>query len=215
MANKFSDNLKGMMVNLNAGLLFPFMLNPQPITIKKDVTWEIEEVPGLPAPLHYYQSGGLKTISFELFFDASEAAVSSGHTAIKDPTGTLGMESILESFLYPQATELSDFSLKKLIKQNKFVSPPIVFLVIGFRFWQGYVSSAPIEETKFDKLLFPTQFKAPIEFNVVEDGVINDINTGVRNSLSLLRSSLNAIDIVTNTVDNSINFDSFDFSIAL
>ena len=215
MAKQFSNNLKGMMVNLNAGLLLPFMLNPQPITLKKDVSWEIEEIPGLPAPLHYFQSGGLKTISFELFYDSSDAAVSSGHTVLKDPAGTLGFESILESFLYPQATELNDFTLKKLIKQNKFVSPPIIFLIIGFRFWQGYLTSAPIEETKFNRNLFPTQFKTQIDFSVVEDGVINDINTGVRNSLSLIRSSLNAIDLVNNTVNNTANFDSFDFSIGL
>ena len=209
--------MRGMMVNLDAGLMLPFMLNPQPITHTKSVTWETEEVPGLPAPIHYFQSGGVKTISFDLFFDGSEAGRSSGHFSVVDPTGTLGSESIIESFLYPQAVSVKskEFSVKSLIRRKKFVSPPAVYLLLGYRFWKGYLSSAPMVETKFDKNLFPTQFTTSIEFVVVEDGIINELNTGSRNTLALLKSSLNAIDQLVNLPNANALQGAFAFSIPL
>ena len=191
---------KGMLLNLNAGLMLPFMLNPRPITQRKNVSWDIEEIPGLPAPIHYYQSGGQKVITFDLFYDASEAGVSSGHFNFVDLIGTMGIQSIIESFLYPQAYELKDISIRRLINQNKFVAPPLMYLVLGFRFWKGYLMSAPMEENKWNKNLFPTQFSTSIEFSVVEDGVINEINTGTRNTAALIKSSLNSLEILEDKV---------------
>ncbi len=206
---------KGMLVNLNAGLMLPFMLNPRPISQRKSVTWDIEEIPGLPAPIHYYQSGGQKVITFDLFFDASESGVSTGHFSFVNAIGTTGIQNILESFLYPQALELKDIDLKRLVNQNKFTAPPLVYLVMGFRFWKGYLMSAPMEETKWNSNLFPTQFTTSIEFSVVEDGVINEINTVTRNTTALIQSALNAIQLVEDRSQDGLDFADFNFVISL
>lgn len=206
---------KGMLVNLNAGLLLPFMLNPRPITQQKSVSWDIEEIPGMPAPIHYFQSGGQKTLTFELFYDASQAGVSSGNYSFVDPIGTLGIQNIIESFLYPQALEVSDIKIKRLVNQNRFVSPPLVYLIIGFRFWKGYLMSAPMEETKWNSNMFPTQFTTNIEFSVVEDGVINELNTASRNSSALIKSALNAIQLAEDRSQDGIDFADFNFVISL
>lgn len=203
------------MVNIEAGLLLPFMLNPQPITHNKAVTWDIEEIPGLPAPIYYYQSGGAKTISFQLFYDTSSSDVSSGFFRTVLPIQAKGFEAILESFLYPQSVDFSNFRLSSLAKQRKFISPPLVTLIIGYRFWQGYVTAAPIEETRFDNSLRPIQFTSQIEFSVVEDGVINQINTLSRNAMALSQSAISLIDTVANPIENSADFTDFNFSISL
>jgi len=215
MATRDFNIMKGMMVNLEAGLLLPFMLNPQPITHSKAVTWDIEEIAGLPAPIYYYQSGGAKTISFQLFYDTSNVGAGLGAFSTVSSQGTLGFEAILESFLYPQSVDFSDFKLSSLARQRKFIAPPLVTLVIGLRFWKGYVMAAPMEETRFDKSLTPLQFTSQIEFSVVEDGVINDLNTTARNSRALLQSAINSIDVVSNAVENSADLIDFNFSISL
>lgn len=206
---------KGMLVNLDAGLMLPFMLNPRPINISKRVSWDIEEIPGLPAPIYYYQSGGQKTITFDLFYDTSEAGVSSGHFSFVNPMGATGVQSILESFLYPQFLDLKNPTKKAIINQNKFISPPLVYLVIGFRFWKGYLMSAPTEETKWNKNLFPTQFTTSIEFGVVEDGVIDKLNTVTRNTNALLQSALNAVTLAEDRAQDGFDFADFNFVISL
>lgn len=206
---------KGLLVNLDAGLMLPFMLNPRPITHNKRVSWDIEEIPGLAAPIYYYQSGGQKTITFDLFYDASAAGVSSGHFSFVNPTGVVGIESILESFLYPQFLELKNPSIKSVLQQNKFVAPPLVYLVMGFRFWKGYLMAAPMEETKFNQNLFPTQFSTSIEFGVVEDGVIDQLNTVGRNTAALVQSAINTAEFVQNSVQDGLDFANFDFKISL
>ncbi|QQO97374.1 hypothetical protein Molly5_89 [Maribacter phage Molly_5] len=181
---------RGFISNPDAGLFLPFMLNPQPLTINKTVNWETEAVPGLAAPVHYFQSGGEKIISFNTFFDNSAAGVSSNLYPFVNPVGVRGIESILEAFLNPQATSITngEFNLAGAIK---FKAPPLCTLVLGLRFWNGYLVSAPLEETKFNTNLTPTQFSSTLEFSVVEDGVINEANVLTRNGLALAESGVN------------------------
>jgi len=181
---------RGLLFSPESGALLKFMLNPQPVSINKSITWDIEEIPGLPAPIYTFQSGGQKIINFQLFFDASAGAVSSGLYPLQKPQGLMGVESLIDLFLYPTSSSLLNRQSK-----GKFSPPPILYLSMGIRFWKGYLLSAPIEETRFDRVtLAPLQFTSQIEFGVVEDGRINDLNTQSRELLAREESATTVFD---------------------
>lgn len=173
---------RGFMVNYKEGLFLNFMLNPQPITITKQVTWDTSEHPGLPAPIYTFQYSGQKSLTFDLFFDESSAAQSSNLILTPNPAGVLGIESILETFLYPS---------RKWANQAIYAPPPLIYLFVGLRFWKGFLTSAPFEETRFNKWLIPVQLKVTIDFTVIEDGLINDLNTNARMALAIGQSAAN------------------------
>jgi len=220
---------KGFLLNHDAGLFLPFMLNPRPITMTKNVSWDIEEIPGLSAPIHTFQSGGQKIISFNLFFDVTEVNQTykelgkTFHVGLTkelwgkviDTISLRGIESIIESMLYPQALSLGfKPNNSKILGKGGLLPPPKMFLFMGLRFWEGYVVSAPIEETRFDGALNPLQLSVQIEFSVVEDGFVNDINKVVREEGGVAASALNAINYGFETV-GGISQNIFDLSLDL
>ena len=225
--------LKGFLSNLDAGLFLPFMINPRPVSVVKNVSWDIEEIPGLSAPIHTFQSGGQKIISFQLFFDVSEIsqvykklgnvfpdnALRSLWGGVIDATSLRGIEAIIDSMLYPQSVSLGyDENKKKILNKGGLLPPPKMFLFMGLRFWEGYVVSAPMEETRFDGALNPLQLKVDLEFSVVEDGWVNDLNRTFREQGGRVASGLNVLNYGGDSISlngGGANNSLFDISIDL
>jgi hypothetical protein len=174
---------RGMFHNIKDNITLPFMLNPQPISKNKNVTWDIEEIPGLDSPIYTFQSGGQKTISFQLFWDSIGSEYIPNFNNYKDifSNDLMLVEAILESFLYPGRAKYNN----KDRMSDILLPPPMIGLIMGLRYWYGYLLSAPVEETKFSRSLLPTQITSQIEFGVVETGEFqeNDVDFQWRKKL--------------------------------
>lgn len=163
--------MKGFLTNPELGLLLKFQFNPTQIEWDKKTDYSIESVGGWPAPIVTWVSGGEKRIRFELFFDRSKSGKAAGAWTVDMPgIGVQGALAILESFLYPQE---GPFEFRNaLTGEQRFVSPPDCYLILGSRWARCKLLSAPVKETMFDKTLVPIRATVTIELLVLEEGVL-------------------------------------------
>ena len=201
-------DVRGIMVNPQAGLVLKFHMNPTELSIDKPVNYSETDIPGLASPEIIWVGGGGKTISFELFFDAREAGFGLSQTA-RSLTGVLGFESIIEGFLYPQDLDLDsldlDFSnisfdslkdnINKLFYKNKYLSPPDVYFIYGPRWWKCKLLSAPFTESAFDNLLTPQHLRVTVTLRIIEDGTFKVRQDEIRRGLSLAEGAFSAIEM--------------------
>lgn len=186
--------VRGMLLNPSltdpfALLALAFQLNPKEVSITKKTNYEIDEVPGFDAPIVTWVSGGATRIEFELFFDATQAAVDSNLTKVVSPlTGTLGAEAVLESFLRQQTNLIDEISGKDSIKP-----PPDCYFIYGLRWFKCKLLTAPIKEILHNKLLVPQRFTVPIQLIVLEEGTFHKINKLLRLALALQESVLGTL----------------------
>jgi len=178
--------IRGVMINPFAALALAFHFNPRTINQDKQNNYNIDTPTGFNAPIVTWVSGGVKRLKFDLHFENTEGAVDSRQVTFNVPLiGARGAISVLQSFLEPQK-DLLEFIGGSSIQK----SPPEVFLVLGLRFWRTRLVSAPIDELLFDLLLTPERILAQLEFIVLEEGLISDINQVSRKALALIESTV-------------------------
>jgi hypothetical protein len=185
------------------GLVLRFQLNHATLRFTKQVNYELANIPGWEAPLRWWTYGGTLAIMFELFFDATDAARTTGPRMKAPGLGVRPELAVLESFLYPRATvagpgtELSPAPLKKLASlvaryfdmPQEWTPPPMVYLVYGPRWWKGVVTQATVTEQKHDATLTPVQAVVEVRYDVHEFGDIHKIMTRERQFLALVGSA--------------------------
>jgi hypothetical protein len=199
------DRVPGFLVNPQHGLLLRFLINPTPLQIRKATQYNTEGIPGWEGPIRWWTGGGDKTISFELFFDSSEAIRTTGVQVKLPGVGIRPDLETLESFLYPRVApfgpsnagnEIAQTSMSR-IKQtvdnffkvpSEWVAPPDAFLIYGTRWWRGKITAAPVTETKHDAILNPTQATSQITMAVDEFGTLHRLMTTQRQFFAMLGS---------------------------
>lgn len=193
-----SRAVRGIMTNADPlnPLGLSFQLNPTRIRFDKQPRYEIDQVPGFDDPVITWISGGPKFIDFDLFFDTTQGAVDSGLTKIISPLkGSLGIEAVLESFLR-QRTNLID----ELLGVDPIEEPPDCILLLGLRWFQCKLLSAPIEEVLFNKLLVPQRITVPIRLVVEESGAFKRIDRIRRMTMALEESALTTTTTLLSTL---------------
>lgn len=166
-------------------LLFQF--NPDTINDIKGNNYNTKSFTGFTGNDFVWISGGERTITFELNFEATAGAntpmfnkgrnTSSqyGMNTVESldeyfPNGTMDDVEILQAFLYPKKEDESAprFSNGGYIPAPKFTPPPVVVFVYGRYYLEGVVTDVDIRHTLFDKNLIPRRTSANVTFKVIE-----------------------------------------------
>ena len=174
------------MTNPLTGLALAFHFNPSTIEFDKQNNWDIDSPIGFNAPIVTWTSGGEKRMRFDLVFDNTQGAIDSNIVTFNVPlTGARGAISIIESFLEPEKALIQFLEEEEVAKP-----PPECYVILGLRFWRTRLMSAPIQELLYNKLLTPTRIMSFMEFLILEEGVINQVNQATRKTLALVESTV-------------------------
>ncbi len=182
-------SIRGMLANVTQGLFYKFQFNPSVIKTDKPVHYGILSPAGWDRPIIQYERNGERTMEFDLIGDSTPG--SQGQFESARLYGVRDMIAILESFMLP-AVDMSDILGNK--KKRKFSEPPNCYFVYGLKWAKCKLASAPIRETLFDKTLTPQRFFTTLKLIVMEDGILNDIETAQRVLLSRFGSAQHAFE---------------------
>jgi len=178
--------IRGVMINPFTPLALAFHFNPSTINQDKQNNYNIDTPTGFNAPIVTWVSGGVKRMKFVLHFENTEGAVDSRQVTFNVPLiGARGAISVIQSFLEPEKNLLEFIGGDELQK-----APPECFVILGLRFWRTILVSAPIDELLFDLLLTPERILTSLEFIVLEEGIISDVNQVSRKALALIESTV-------------------------
>lgn len=197
---------RGILANVQAGLALRFQFNPTRIKHNKEVNYSVTPIPGWDHPDIVFESGGLRTIRFDLMFDRSgqldqgfvgPSDKSNFQTIGKIPlVGTDAVKAIIESFLYPERAGILDI----IGGVERYKPPPRGILIMGTRFHEVIVQGGQdMEDMLLDPTLTPIRLFTSLSFMIVEEGVLNEVDTARRNLLAKTESILSLADVVTET----------------
>ena len=204
--NRTTPRVRGLFVNVRAGLFLTFQLNPTEIDFDKTPNYEEEPIVGYHTSHVYWSSDNPQKISFDLFFDARNNRQNVKLFSLGDVgLGVLGTKAILESFLYPMEVDLlqkvdEDLlqDIKNLFNSNRFLAPPDIYFIYGPRWYKGKLTAAPIKEKAFDKSLIPQQLETNVSITVLEDGAFKKWNSAHRKGMATAKSMGNAVELPFN-----------------
>jgi len=178
--------IRGVMINPFTPLALAFHFNPRTINQDKQNNYNIDTPTGFNAPIVTWVSGGVKKMKFDLHFENTEGAQDSRQVSFNVPLiGARGAISVIQSFMEPEK-DLLEFIGGSSIQKP----PPECFLILGLRFWRTRLVSAPIDELLFDLILTPERILASLEFIVIEEGLLSDVNQVSRKALALIESTV-------------------------
>jgi len=178
--------IRGVIINPIVPLSLAFHFNPHTVNQDKQNNYNIETPTGFNAPIVTWVSGGVKRLKFDLHFENTPGGVDSRQVTFNTPLiGARGAISVLQSFMEPEKDLLDFIGGGELQKP-----PPECFLILGLRFWRTRLVSAPIDELLFDLLLTPERILASLEFIVLEEGIINEVNQVSRKALAIIESTV-------------------------
>lgn len=185
--------IRGILANISAGLALKFQFNPHQTKTSKDVTYSYPTTPGWDHADVIFESGGLRKIKFDLFFDKTDGVMGTGLETLGVPLmGIEPVKAVIESFLYPQRKILD-----LLGGPPRFTAPPRGFLMLGLRFWEVTMDGgAEISDLLMNKLLVPTRMSVPLSFTIIEEGTIAKIERAKRSGLSTVQSLLSTAEVV-------------------
>lgn len=191
--------IRGLLANIEAGLVLKFQFNPNQIATTKAVNYEITDIPGWDHPDITWVSGGVKRIKFSLLFDRSPASSTFNAASPKDfrtvgvvpLVGTEAVKAVIESFLYPQRDLLSFLG-----STAKFLPPPKGLLILGTRFFEVKMEGdSELVDMLHDSTLTPVRLMAAMSLIVLEEGKINELSATKRNALAKAESAFSLVDV--------------------
>jgi hypothetical protein len=148
-----------------------------------------------------------------LYFDSSAGArtVPGLHPARIPGVGLLGVEAVLQAFLYPR-NALSGTPAASVIQRvggliqrpNKRLPPPVCNVLFGARFWRTFLNSLTINEEMHDKVLNPRHISAQLSFTVIEAGAVWKQYSETQGALSVITSGLGVAGTTVNLLTDPI-----------
>lgn len=234
------DESRGFMVpahlfdvnNPNFDHILFFQYNPSEWDDTKRIGLTERNYVGYGANKEIFGYGGRRSISFELFFDASQLTIdydalytddmrraqsarwasdADKHAKYGGTTeeGTFNVVSKLESYMYPAITleELESLGVARYTNglfesAPRFESIPIVYFVFGNQFYQGRVQSVQTKHLLFGKRGVPKRTRCSVVFLVDEWGIYGDIGADVKEAVS---RAINYLKVPTNTSSVNVN----------
>ena len=179
------QSIRGLMANVEAGLMFKFQFNPSEIRTDKKVNYDVQDQPGWSHPILWYRSNGERIIEFNLICDATEGSKTFDPVAVVRPYGVEDVIATLESFKLP---EEAPFALPDF-RRRKFIAPPDCYFVFGLRWAKTKLLEAPITESIFSATsLTPQRFSTQIKLVVIEEGTLADMESMQRKLLARFNS---------------------------
>lgn len=184
-----------------------FQYNFPEYTDKKSVRMEESVYLGYGASKEVWSHGTRRTLSFNLFFDATRVSmdaadafstpigVDMGESIKRDPhaeigvsaeEGTLGVVNKLQSYQYPviQKSELESLGRPRFFNgvfepAPRFESIPILLLILGKQVYQGRISSVDVNHRLMNKEYIPIRSECSVSFTVDEWDVHSDVSKSV------------------------------------
>lgn len=165
---------------------FLFQFNPTTIEVEKQVVYSPRAYTGLDYQDYIWANGGAKTLSFQLFMDATPGSYHSyfrkteanGDSVYDEvdrlkPRGLHDEIELLESFMRPEVPEngvvkVPRFSSGGVVPPNQFYPPPTLIFVYGDFYLEGILSECRITTTLFNSKLQPVRAIAEVVFVVFE-----------------------------------------------
>lgn len=162
-----------------------FQFNPTEITDTKGMDWFSSKYLGFSSPELFWVGGQDRTITFELFFDATQDSIKqslgssvSGYDAIRKrdeiyPRGVMDMVEKLQSFQYPISTENPRFVGNVATPSPKFDSPPILIFCFGLFYMECALAGLQVNYELFDEKLVARRATCSVSLTVYEFSRIN------------------------------------------
>lgn len=188
----FPDTSKGLYQTNVRGLIaykadperfLLFQFNPAPLRDSKSVSYADRGKTGFDADDPIWISGGPRSISFELFLDATEGSrqkhlgrtggetLSKSEYVTHDPSrGTMKQVEFLQSLQRPLVPKenLPRFVRNSVIPAEQFSAPPEIIFVYGYLYFEGVVSELSIEHKLFNRSLIPIRSEANVTIRIIE-----------------------------------------------
>lgn len=172
-----------------------FQFNPTQISDLKDVEWSTKSYTGFNSNDYYWVKGGERSITFNLFFDATAGSNTryfhktanygdNSYDTLDEiyPKGVASITEKLTAFQYPQLYESNAISSAAIdgryqngnaIPSQRFLPPPILIFVYGNLYIRCILSNAQIRYTLFNEKLIPTRAEADVTLKVIETDIIS------------------------------------------
>lgn len=166
-------------------LLFQF--NPGELTTNKEAVYNERPYTGLDFVDHVWQGGGTKTVSFELFFDATLgsfidldiAGFNNGASMEQKlqqayPRGVLNATELLESFCHPEVlpktgkVKIPKFSSGGIVQSRQFFPPPVLLFVYGEFYLECFLKSCQVKYSLFNANLIPVRAETTVELVILQ-----------------------------------------------
>jgi hypothetical protein len=169
---------RGLIWNLELGIMIPFQYAPESITEEKTLDWQTMPVLGLAQPLLAYGSGDLRILRFRILLDAHASPhplgnVESELRAIRTLTVPFDVNKKPTVDVPKNPLGLFPFAPKGPGRVSGI--PPVVKIFVGGKIYKGVVRSVNIEEvlhgtTPMARLnMACTRAWVDFEFIVIED----------------------------------------------
>lgn len=174
-------------------LLFQF--NPAEIRVQKDTQYSYKGYAGLDYGDYVWAGGGEKTISFDLFLDATAGSYTSyfrktsdtGIRTVSDvrtsrSRGTLDDCELLESFLRPDLPGATGelivprFSTGGIVPPDQFKPPPVLIFVYGEFYLECVLKDVSFTHTLFRDDLVPIRSEVSLTLGIFEQRKLRIIN---------------------------------------
>lgn len=186
--------LRGLLAqedDLDKTLIFQF--NPETITDQKVTTYADRNYTGLPFNAYIWTNGAERTITFQLFMDATAGSntktfrkdVQWGNAgneslAFTSPRGTLDNVELLNSFLYPRlkvnvsspSLPVPKFTSGGVVPEHQFIPPPTAIFCYGEYYLRGLVRDVSVTHELFNKDLVPVRSTCDVTFAVLEQTAV-------------------------------------------
>jgi len=181
-----------------------FQYNFEKYTDRKESNFDESQYLGFQGSREVWVSGGRRTLSFDLFFDATRAGMderdffsdllrSDIESSIKrDPHanievskegGTLAAVNKLQSFKYPaiRKSDLENINRPRFFNgvfepSRRFESAPVVLLILGKQVYQGRITSVEAEHQLMNADYIPIRSSCKVSFVVDEWDVHSDVS---------------------------------------
>lgn len=170
--------------------IFFFQFNPEQITDSKGNDWFSSKYIGFGSTQLFWVGGQERTISFDLFLDATAESVNraqgfeqySGYDAVKNyktvfPNGVMDMIEKLQTFQYPISSEKPRFVGNVATPSPRFEAPPIVVFSFGHFYMECGLTGLDISYDLFDEDLIPRRALANVTLTVYDfDRIVKNSN---------------------------------------
>lgn len=185
--------------------MYVFQFNPETVRDNKMNSYSESSYTGLPYSNNLWANGGLRTVDFTLFMDATAGSNTrafykdvqygnEGHDSLAriKPRGTLDDVELLQSFQYPRnkanasspSLPVPQFSSGGMVNENQFVPPPTVIFCYGGFYLRCQVMDLYIEHALFNKDLYPVRSKVDVMLNIIESSQVR-INPEIQNKAKI------------------------------